>query len=191
MGKNGRVPGPSYAISMRFYMGCLYVHGYSMAVGYTDPAQREVYVYDLDGQMWKVMNTTGEIPPVLLSASAQIVGEKFYLINGFQPVGYIQNYNIYILDLLSYNWSIADNSDTSNTFRTLYYAVLNEGSTFIVAGRDQFETYNSIIQVNFTEVPIVPRYLSNNWIFPSARKNHGLYLINKNLVLFGGIGQNG
>ena len=78
-----------------------------------------------------------------------------------------------------------------NYVRTLYYAAIYADCAWIAGGRDQYQTYNTIIFFNFSEPQIAPVILSSNWIYPEARRNHGMYLINTKILIFGGIGANG
>ena len=116
---------------------------------------------------------------------------KMYLMNGFNPITYIENELIYIFDLTTHEWQIINNISSSGCQRDMYYAAYYNENVWIAGGRDEYLSYNTIVYYNLSALPVEPKLLSKNWIFPEARSNHGMYLISTKIILFGGIGSHG
>ena len=149
------------------------MYGYSPSESYTNPNQTNLYVYDL------------------LGLGMHLIGSKLYMFNGFNPLDYSMNEFVYRFDIETNNWEIISNLATCNCLRGSAYIASHNGDVWYAGGRDNTTSYNTIIHLNFSEMPIVAEILSKNWVNPEARENHGMYLINTQILLFGGEGLNG
>lgn len=148
-----------------------------------------LYSYCLDSNLWKILNSTGDVPKPRNGHSSTLIENKMYIIGGWLGTGQYANDEIYELDLLLLIWKkiILDNQSIGAT--NMHTADYYNGKIYIFRGANGIDYFNDLIAINLNydgQGSKNCKIIESSGKSPSPRANHGSSLVFNNLFIFGG-----
>mmetsp|Transcript_4117 Transcript_4117/g.7543 ORF Transcript_4117/g.7543 Transcript_4117/m.7543 type:complete len:590 (+) Transcript_4117:56-1825(+) len=161
----------------------------------------DVHVFDTGARRWSQENVTGDFPAARGGHTATLVGSDIFLIGGASSEATFAD--VYRLDLLRRRWTkVAEGGGLKMSARTSHAAVADAGRIYVFGGYDADGGFLNDLWV--LHAPMSPPYSPDapdvltevvaEWSrpvptgeVPSARQGHSLTLVDRHLILFGGL----
>ena len=185
---SGDLPGQKLGSSLAFYDNTLYLFGYYWSlIGLQ--SQDNLYAYDLSLHRWRIVET-GPLRPCARAFHASFVyNSELYILYGMviedsQMLNSIWKFNFPQNSWIEVSAISGDELGYSDMVRSgpIIYSVFGLGTSV---------SYNWVFSLDLSQASPVRTLLTNNWDFPVRRKNHCGFVINDQMVIFGGISEDG
>ena len=155
----GSGPSPKMGASLEYYKGGLYVFGYSFySVALGLEMGSELYRYDLDQEVWEIVNVTGSIPDMRQNHFSCIYNDEMYILYGFITEYTYEHNTIYKFNFESKEWIFVG---FGNSKGLLAASQVQDGQyLYLMFGRDTTEVFNTLTKL------IYPKILQNlkSWL---------------------------
>lgn len=182
----GDPPAAGALMGMVYYKSGLYVYGFQESADPLSDTHTKLRKYDLNLGIWICLNPT-EVLPVRVTGHTLAIMENFlYIFGGYDPVTGDVILKILKLDLDTLQWNFLNTSRTYLDFFAIQSKIQIDQFLYAAGGRGSDKNFNIIKKYDLLSPTLEFEILSENWNFPSPRKNHAMGRISNFFYIFGG-----
>ncbi|OMJ94599.1 hypothetical protein SteCoe_2248 [Stentor coeruleus] len=186
--QNGQIPESMIYPSISFYEDSLYVFGYPAFYDNMTNAD-SLFRYNLILETWEIVNVLSEKPEPRILHYSIIYNNEMYLLYGARIENSLAISTIWKYNFSSLKWTLLANNTDDYVDN---YAMALVGSTvYLALGRNETNYYNSLYSLNLEDPLYNKKTISQNYDFPTGRKNHCAMVITDYLWIFGGQSEDG
>lgn len=184
--KNGYSIDKAFSKTLVFYDEKLYLYGAPLNNS-DDSAAKTMDVFDLKTEEWDIIQFTGNYPSARSGQASYVYNNSMYVFSGMN----IESNFIYN-DVWSYNFPSSKWTNHGNfSMQILFASVQIDSKVFIIFGRIDLIGTNSISYFDLNSDKLQNTLLVKRNIFPPKRKNHCMRKFNEDILIFGGVSEDG
>ena len=185
----GNYPRKSLLNTISYYNGSLYAFGYSWRVNSPDYNGNNLFAYSLDNFTWSVVNAGDIRPEPRIGHSSYVYNHQLFMFFGTNLESEQPYPDIWKFNFLSSKWVFL--GVKAANFIWGHGEILVDSTVYQILGRNIENVMNSVIALDLSqEIPSFTT-ISPSWTSPAKRKNHCSVTINDQILIFGGVSENG
>ena len=185
----GEAPGEIAGGSLDFYNNALYLFGYPWTMTGDVQNLNSLYAYDLKQHLWNIVETGPLRPKYRDFHSSFLYNDELYIAYGYQIEISHGLDTIWKFNLLSSQWILISNITGDGLLNS---DMVQDGPiVYSFGGRGLLTSNNSLFYFNLSGNGFSKTMLSDNWDTTKRRKNHCSFVVNDNILLFGGLSDSG
>ena len=171
--------------SLEYYDGSFYVFGYSIYnVMLGMETGTELFRYDIDKEIWEIVQVSGYVPAMRLNHLSCIYNEEMYIFYGIITESTYEHNTIYKFTFKTKTWSFVGFGNLKGLISGA--KVLQGNFLYLMFGRDSTEVFNSVTKIDLSVQPLEFEVIVENWLAPSERVGHCSFVVNRKMYIFGG-----
>ena len=185
---SGDLPGQKLGSSLVFYDNTLYLFGYFW-YSTSSENQNNLYAYDLSLQSWRILETGPLRPSARAYHSSFVYNSELYILYGMVVKTSQMLNSVFKFNFPQNSWiNVSAISGDELSYSDM---VQNGPIIYSVFGLGASSSYNWVFSLDLSQSQLRKTILTSNWDSPAKRRNHCSFVINDQMLIFGGISEDG